>query len=370
MASAQKRGKTWQYTISRKINGKAAPIRKGGFRTKKEALAVAAEVETELKKGLIPQTKDEPLVTFFETWLDTYKPNISKNTRARYEDTLRTLKDFFKDKPLQQMNKRDYQYFLNEYGKNHARSSSKKLNSHIRACVKDAIDEGLIRSDFTRKAVLTGEKAKRAEEKHLHFEESQFLLNYLYSNLELNSTLHLILLALTSGMRFGELVGLQREDFNFFNNTINVNKTWGYTKKSVDGFGPTKNDQSIRNIKMDGDVMNAFKAYFNDTPENIHKLVFYSSSSKYKVISNTAANNVLKKILSDLDIEPISIHGLRHTHASVLLYEDVSIYYVAERLGHSNTDTTISTYAHIVKELRTQDEEKTISVFKGMRRSS
>lgn len=51
MASYQKRGKTWQYTIS----AKPKPIRKGGFRTKKEAQVAAAEVEAELRKGIVHQ---------------------------------------------------------------------------------------------------------------------------------------------------------------------------------------------------------------------------------------------------------------------------------------------------------------------------
>nr|WP_090893471.1 tyrosine-type recombinase/integrase [Evansella caseinilytica] len=57
---------------------------------------------------------------------------------------------------------------------------------------------------------------------------------------------------------------------------------------------------------------------------------------------------------------------LRHTHASVLLYRKISIYYVAERLGHADTQVTISTYAHIVKELRKEDEESTVTVFDSM----
>jgi integrase len=90
------------------------------------------------------------------------------------------------------------------------------------------------------------------------------------------------------------MVGLTREDFNFFNNTININKSWGYTKKMHEGFGPTKNEQSVRVIKMDRDTMDAFRKLFNDVPDNIFRLVFYLRFSKYKVISNNNANKVLR----------------------------------------------------------------------------
>ncbi len=54
MASFTKRGKTWQYTVSRIVNGESKPIRKSGFKTKKEAQVAAAEIESKLNKGLNP----------------------------------------------------------------------------------------------------------------------------------------------------------------------------------------------------------------------------------------------------------------------------------------------------------------------------
>ncbi|WP_236611107.1 tyrosine-type recombinase/integrase [Halalkalibacterium ligniniphilum] len=112
--------------------------------------------------------------------------------------------------------------------------------------------------------------------------------------------------------------------------------------------------------------MNHFKKLFESTPNNIHKLVFFSPSSKYKVISNTAANKLLRKVLTELKIEPITIHGLRHTHASVLLYKKVSIYYVSERLGHGDIETTLKEYTHVIKELREEDERGTMKTFEDM----
>lgn len=73
MASFTKRGKTWQYTVSRMINGKPSPIRKGGFRTKKEAQIAAAEVEADLQKGIIPHFKKEPFDQYFKEWLEVFQ---------------------------------------------------------------------------------------------------------------------------------------------------------------------------------------------------------------------------------------------------------------------------------------------------------
>ncbi|MFS0752465.1 tyrosine-type recombinase/integrase [Oceanobacillus sp. 1P07AA] len=74
----------------------------------------------------------------------------------------------------------------------------------------------------------------------------------------------------------------------------------------------------------------------------------------------------MKKILTELEITPITMHGLRHTHASVLLYENVSIHYISERLGHSDINTTLREYTHVIKELREKDEQETINIFEKM----
>ena len=69
-------------------------------------------------------------------------------------------------------------------------------------------------------------------------------------------------------MRFGEMVGLTRKDFNFEEGTINIEKTWAYAKNSPEGFGPTKNDESIRVIKVNKFTMDIFKQLFKNTPTN------------------------------------------------------------------------------------------------------
>src|SRR5699024_4264960 len=133
----------------------------------------------------------------------------------------------------------------------------------------------------------------RSQDKHLSYADSKKLLRHLYRNLDVSLNYYLLLLALTTGMRFAEIVGLTRKDFDFKNNTISINKTWGYTNKMHDGFGPTKNQQSIRTIKMDKKTMKSFKQLFNNNKitDNIHQLVFYSPSSKYKIISNNASKD-------------------------------------------------------------------------------
>src|SRR5690625_1380765 len=183
--------------------------------------------------------------------------------------------------------------------------------------------------------------ARSNEEKYLNYEDSIILLNKIKDKIKRNEarlTHYLILLGLTTGLRFGELVGLTRNDFDFDNETLNIDKTWGYYKDAPEGFGETKNKQSIRRISVDEYTLNAFKDYFEKTEieeENKHELVFFNKAdSKYKVISNSYANRVLGNLLRTLSIVPIiSMHGLRHNHASILLYrKDLSFNYISVSL--------------------------------------
>ncbi len=347
------------------VNGKSKPIRKSGFRTRKEATIAATEIENKLLKGMSINVEQILFSDYFESWLITYKTDIKKNTLERYKNTLETIKEHFEGLTIQKINKRSYQQFLNEYAKGRSKVTVRKINTHIRACVKDAIDEGLIHIDFTRNATITGEASKKQEEKFLNVEESNKLLKEIHNNLDVSPTYYLLLLGLTSGMRFGEMVGLQRNDFNFLHNTITINKTWGYTNKMHLGHGSTKTEEN-RTISMDQKTMHLFKKWFETQPDNIERLVFYSPQSKYKVISNGVANKVLKNTLERLKATQISVHGLRHTHASVLLYQDVSIYYVSKRLGHADINTTMNIYTHLVKELEEKNQQITNEIFESM----
>ena len=113
MASIQKRGKTYQYTISRIVDGKQDPIRKGGFHTKKEATIAAAEIEAMLNKGIVPHLKPAPFDEYFENWVKLYKSNLAIATLKHYNYTYDRIKEFFNSTSLQEISAQDYQKFLN-----------------------------------------------------------------------------------------------------------------------------------------------------------------------------------------------------------------------------------------------------------------
>lgn len=366
MASYQQRGKSWQYTISHKNLDN--PIRKSGFRTKGEAKVAAAEIEAQLNKGIIPHLKPEPFDEYFDNWVKVYKSHLSTATLKHYTYTHERIKEYFTHTTLQEIKTQDYQMFLNQLGSNKSKETVEKVNGHIRSCVRDAFDEQIIQRDFTRKAVLKYTvPAKKDNEKHLNFNDSRVLLNKLKNRINIDLGYYLLLLGLVTGLRFEELVGLTFKDFDFTNNIIKVNKAWGYNNRMQNGFGPTKNEHSNRIITVDEKTMELFKNLFETIPDNTYHLVFYNQRSKYKVISNEHANELLKELLLELQIRPlITLHGLRHTHGSVLLYQKADIQYVSERLGHGDIETTYKRYAHLLKESRDENNKLANKTFKDL----
>lgn len=87
---------------------------------------------------------------------------------------------------------------------------------------------------------------------------------------------------------------------------------------------------------------------------------------KYCNIYNSTLNQRLAVFCKEAGVPRISIHSLRHTHASLLISAGVSIQSVAKRLGHGNTETTQRTYIHLLDELAMKDDNKMLTVLTSL----
>ena len=116
------------------------------------------------------------------------------------------------------------------------------------------------------------------------------------------------------------------------------------------GTAQTKNKSSVRKIRLDWQTVGQFYAIVRELNDTAPIFV-----SKEKKIYNSTLNDVLERHCKAVGIPTISVHGLRHTHASLLLFDGVSIASVAQRLGHSSINTTQKTYLHIIRELENKD---------------
>lgn len=289
--------------------------------------------------------------SYFEEWIDLYKVgSVRSVTLDKYLMSLRWVRRLAPTLKLADLNKRSYQEMLNGYAMHHEKQTTLDFHHQVKSAILDALDEGVISTNPTRKVVIKGKVPVKTRNKFLNEYDVKKLIHQLQLENHLNWDWFLLLIIKT-GLRFSEALALTPEDFDFNKQLLRVNKTWDY--KSCHGsFQKTKNESSVRKIRIDWQLAMQFSQMIQNLPSD--QPIFVNE----KRIFNSTVNNRLKKLCEKAKIPPISVHGLRHTHASLLLFGNVSIASVAQRLGHSSMTTTQETYLHIIKELEAQDSEK------------
>lgn len=291
-------------------------------------------------------TQTELFCDYYARWITVYKQGaIRKVTMDKYLMTHRWLIKLVPNLKMCDLNRITYQQILNDYAEFHERQTTMDFHHQLKGAILDAVDEGLIERDPTRKAIIKGKTPSAKKIKYLN----QFELHKLLNTLELKSEVNwdwFILLVAKTGMRFSEALAITPHDFDFSRQTLSISKTWDY--KGNGGFLPTKNKSSVRKIQLDWQTVIQFAELVKNLPEN--EPIFAKGK-----IYNSTVNDILCRYCKRAEISVISIHGLRHTHASLLLFAGVSIASVARRLGHASMTTTQKTYLHIIQELENKD---------------
>ncbi|MGI6535332.1 MAG: site-specific integrase [Eggerthellaceae bacterium] len=285
-------------------------------------------------------------VDYYSRWVAVYKEGaVRKVTLGKYKLAEQWLGSAVPNLTVDSLTRTEYQQIINRYAKTHERQTTMDFHHLLKGAILDAVDDGLIARDPTRKVIIKGKTPRAKKPKYLN----QFDLHKLLSCLNLGTEPSwdwLILLIAKTGLRFSEAVALTPSDFEFHRQQLSVNKTWNY--KDGGGFEPTKNRTSVRKVQMDWQLVVQFSELVKGLPPD--KPIFARGK-----VYNSTANGVLARRCRSAGVPVITIHGLRHTHASLLLFAGVSIASVARRLGHASINTTQKTYLHIIQELENQD---------------
>ncbi|PKM93131.1 MAG: site-specific integrase [Firmicutes bacterium HGW-Firmicutes-1] len=290
--------------------------------------------------------KSDLFCEYYAKWIVVYKKGaIRKVTMDKYLMTFHWLEKLIPNLKICDLTRIAYQQLLNDYASYHERQTTMDFHHQLKGAILDAVDEGLIDRDPTRKAIIKGKPPKEKKLKYLN----QFELHTLLTTLELKSEVNwdwFILLVAKTGMRFSEALALTPKDFDFSHQTLSISRTWDY--KGEGGYLPTKNKSSARKIQIDWQTVIKFSELLKGLPED--KPIFVKEN-----VYNSTVNDILARHCKKAKVPVISIHGLRHTHASILLFAGVSIASVARRLGHASMTTTQRTYLHIIQELENKD---------------
>ncbi len=294
---------------------------------------------------------------YYVKWITVYKEGaIRKVTLDKYFMTHRWLEKLIPDLRICDLNRISYQQLLNDYALCHERQTTMDFHHQLKGAILDAVDEGLLDHDPTRKAIIKGKAPGNKKTKYINQFELHMLLDQLKLGDQVSWEWFIVLVAKT-GLRFSEALALTPRDFDFAHQAVSVSKTWDY--KGEGGFLPTKNRSSIRKVPIDWQTVIQFAELVKGLPEDTPIFV------KGKVYNSTV-NNILERYCKKAKIPVISVHGLRHTHASLLLFAGVSIASVARRLGHSSMNTTQKTYLHIIQELENRDVDLVMRSLSGL----
>lgn len=263
-------------------------------------------------------------------------------------------------------------------------STVKKWKSIIHACLEYAVECELlfknpcdkIRIKFTtttdEKTIKQLVKLKREKINYYNMEEfktvcelleKQFLEYYYNNDIDNEKRLReigrrfIVLLALKTGMRRSELFGLTREDLSVEYAYFDVNKSRHYIPKKGKITKYPKNDSSIRNKPLPKSILSYLTLYYKllDSLE-------YKEPYIFDYLSIDGISSWFDKWQNKNNIKNIRFHDLRHTHATILLFIHTDIKTISERLGHSDIQTTLNTYADVLKALDIKTTENFDSI--------
>lgn len=331
----------WGYNFS--YQGKR--YRKQGFATKKEAQSRIQKIISDVAQG-VDTSSNELLFDYYERWVDTYKLNIvSDKSYDRFISTLKKMKDYFPpNMRLKDLDQDQYQAFINRYAEGLTKNSVLKLHQQIKACLEDAVYNGLIPRNPTYRAKIWGSVPPKKEEyKYMSLQQYVDTKEY-FRNKHEKSALLLFICHVTGG-RFSEINKLKYEYFDFENNRLFLNGT----KTEAAPRTITLASSDMAHIKKEIEAMGL------DQQEYILKIAYKT------------ADDMFGRTREYFGMErEITINSLRHTHCSYLYNHGVSIHYISKRLGHKSIRITLDVYNHIFEETYENDESNALNILNTM----
>jgi integrase len=369
-----KSGKThYKATIDLPSGNGDRPRQSRTFETEKEAQDWLLEMnfllngksKTTSNDGLLERLSEKALGKYLDQWMKCEKNSWRANTIKMKKWAIVHIKDHFGDISIAELSPLCVRRFYNDKLESLSSSSVHKFGMVLRQALDKAADRGLIADNPAREITIPAEEHK--ETRYLIPEQVELLLDEVEGHEPYYTFYEL---AIRTGMRRGELIGLKRKYVNLDQRTINVQRQI----TPVDGVleeGPLKSESSYRTIDIDQDTVEIIKDHYSR--EEVKKsnlddfprqdLVFTSQAGTIWRPRNIL--RMMKKHVNRAGCPPVSIHDLRHTCATILLSKGINPRVVQERLGHEDVSTTLSQYGHVLPSMQQEAAEVISKVLNG-----
>lgn len=296
------------------------------------------------------------LTDYFLKEIETYKKGqVRRVTYDKYRSNGRFLIENFSDMVLSKMTADDYQKILNKYAETHEKSTTIDFHHQLAWALKRAYNaDGILKRDVTFDAKIPRGKPPGVKKpKFMEIEDMKKLIQELKHENTAEANFFLILLK--TGLRFAEALGITLNDVDFDKKTVTINKTLDYKKhrEGTRSFVPTKNKYSVRTIIVDDAVL--YMLWKNSKGADPDESIFYKIKGfQY----NSTLNNWLKRACQKAGVPEVTLHGLRHEHATYLVSQGISSMAVAERLGHADDSVTRAVYIHRLETEKARDNRE------------
>lgn len=341
----RKKNKGWQYIISYKINRKWNQKSKQGFDTKTKAKAAADIALDKLKEefrnnGSIIEN-DISFVELKELYYNEKKYYLAASSIMNMEMALKAF-DFLSTYNIKDIVKEDIQKGITAMiKKGNKPRTIKSYVDYIKILFNYAIDKDILIKNPT-KGVIIPKNRKESSRRALSREELEGLLTSLKNARGKNAPYYYLasLLAATCGLRIGEILGLNYNDFDFENKTVIINKQ--YSRFDSKGITDPKSENSNRVLTVP-----------DNTLKEVKNLMIINSAGAEDMIFNLKSIDSFDKMINNrykmLGYD-ICIHELRHTYATNLISNGVDLKTTAFLLGH-DIKMTMQVYSHVNNEM-------------------
>ncbi|MGG3758296.1 site-specific integrase [Bacillus anthracis] len=349
--------KTWYFVLThgKKEDGKPKQFKKRGFKTKQEAQKAMLDLEQSLTMGTYIQPNKILYKEYLlERFLEDKMTKVKKQTLNTYrwiveKHIIPTIGDI----ELTQLNPIVIQGLYNKLTKEKVLSDEniQKVHTLINDSLKKAERWGLIGRNPA--ALVDRPKAVKKEITVWNVEEVRQFLKYAKKG---GRYYIAFLLALTTGMRQGEILGLRWKDVDFENGCVRITQTLSSDGKDLLPY--TKTKSGSRTIDLPEETVTALKMHWLFIREEREKNHFYKNldlvvCTEFGTPTHKSnIRRVFKSIIEKADIPKIRFHDMRHTHATLLLLQGVNPKIVSERLGHADVRITLDTYSHLLPSMQ------------------
>lgn len=371
--------KGWRASILAGKDENGKNIRKQFYgKTQKEVKQKLDEFKSQISLGALPTDDKLTLEQWYYTWLFDYrKKDLKPKSFEKYEGIYRNyIKDTsigkIKLKDLRATHLQQYYNKLLDIDKK-AISTIKGLNARLKPCLTEAEKQGYIQKNYCKMVTLPKEN-KVKEIKVLTPEQQQSFIAAINGH-ELEM---LFLVALSTGLRLGEILGLKWCDIDFNSGNLTVNRTLqrvteisrdgNRESKVIEQLPKTKN--SIRTVPIPKNILSKLKDHKLEQSKNRLKLgelyfnndYVFCNNLGYPIDDKRPARN-LKSILTKINIDPIKFHGLRHTYATRLFEANVPPKTVQVLMGHYDISITMDIYTHVMEDTKLEAVDKLNDIF-------